>query len=159
MSTRTSMAEWLASSHPIPEQVWAEWKTDGVAVIPLGPQYGAVRIPEAIVHAAVESTGPDDVAIVLAQHLDGPVIHDARGRNYYALTRSDADIDWGPAVAGVEQLAPRTHLGVPVGSRCENTPVTPIYWAVPGLRPGHCNASAVGVLIRRGAERLSEVPR
>ncbi|WP_405710140.1 hypothetical protein OG264_16165 [Streptomyces xanthophaeus] len=156
---RTSMAEWLASSHPEPDQVWAEWRDRGVAVIPLGPQYGAVRIPEAVVYAAAESSDPDDVGVVLAQALDGPVIHDARGRNFYMLVRSDTLVDWGRTVAGVEQLGPRTHLGVPASNRCENSPHTPVYWAVPGLRPGHCDPNAVGLLIRRGAELLSEAAR
>lgn len=154
---RTSMAEWLASSHPNPEQAWAEWQDRGIAVIPVGHLFGAVRIPEAVVYAAVESTDSDDVGVTLAQHLNGPVIHDARGRNYYVLVRPEARVNWGPAILGVEHLATHTHLGVPAMDRCEHTERTPIYWACPGIRPGHCDADATGILIRAGGQRLTEV--
>lgn len=158
MNTRTSMTEWLADSHPDPKQAYAEWESRGVAVIPVGVRFGAVRIPEAVVHAAVGSTDADEVGVALAEGLDGPVIHDARGRNFYALVRPEACMDWGSSFPGVERLAPQTHLGVPAIERCENTPKTPIYWAVPGIRPGHCDANATGLLIRAGAERLTEAP-
>lgn len=156
MAARTSMGMWLASSHRTPEQPWHEWAADGVAVLPTGSAFDAVRIPAVIVHAAVESADADTVGIALAERLDGPVIHDARGRNYYALVRPRVRIDLEPTSPGVELLPAQTHLGVPAVERCENTPVTPIYWAVPGNRPGHCDAAAVALLVRVGAARLAD---
>jgi len=151
-----TMAEWLASSHPEPKRVWTEWTDHGVAVIPTGHQFTAVRMPEALVHAATESDDPDEVAFVLATHLDGPVIHDGRGRNYYALVRPEGADGWDVTSPGVEFLAPRTHLGVPAQTRCEYTPATPIYWAVPGTAPSYCDAGSVAILAHVGAARLSE---
>ncbi|MGW2582140.1 hypothetical protein ACWCYZ_12510 [Streptomyces virginiae] len=156
MGGRTSMGMWLASSHPSPEQPWHEWAKRGVAVIPTGAAFDAVRIPEGIVHAAVESTDADTVGVALAERLDGPVIHDARGRNYYVLIRPGVCLDLGLASPGVELLPARTHLGVPATELCEHSPETPIYWAVPGIRPGHCDANAAGLLVRYGARRLAE---
>ncbi|MCX4526431.1 MULTISPECIES: hypothetical protein [unclassified Streptomyces] len=150
------MTDWLAGGHPDPGQAYAEWAERGVAVIPVGATFGAVRLPEAVVHAAVGSTDRDDVGFALADRLDGPVIHDGRGRNYYALIRPDAHINWRTAATGVERLAPRTHLGVPAMSRCEYAPHTPIYWAVPGVRPGHCDPASIALLVRVGVARLEE---
>ncbi|RST03105.1 hypothetical protein EF910_21190 [Streptomyces sp. WAC07149] len=150
------MADWLAASHPNPRQAWTEWTDHGVAVIPVGQTFGAVRIPEAVVHAAVESTDPDDIAFALAERLDGPVIHDGRGRNFYPLLRPEDRLDWRTSARGVECLAPRTHLGVPAVNRCEYTRETPIYWSVPGTEPSHCASASVALLIRVGAARLDE---
>lgn len=156
MVARTSMGMWLASSHRTPEQPWHEWAAHGVAVLPTGTAFDAVRIPEAVVHAAVESTAADTVGVALAERLDGPVIHDARGRNYYVLTRPGACLDLGPAADGAELLPAGSHLGVPAIDRCEYTPESPIYWAVPGIRPSHCDSNATGLLVRAGSCRLSD---
>lgn len=156
MATRTSMGMWLASSHPTPEKPWREWGESGIAVLPTGAAFDAVRIPEDVVHAAVESTDLDTVGVALAERLDGPVIHDARGRNYYVLVQPGARVDLEPAVDGVEHLPARTHLGVPSIELCEHTRETPIYWAVPGIRPGHCDANALGLIVRAGIRRLAE---
>ncbi|MFE3992049.1 hypothetical protein ACFXPW_10260 [Streptomyces goshikiensis] len=152
----TSLAEWLAASHPNPKDVWAEWVGRGVAVLPLGTLFGAVRIPEAVVHAAVESAEPKRVNAVLADRLEGPVIHDGRGRAYYPLVRTEARLDWGTSVPGVELLAPATLLGVPALNLRRYTPAAPIYWAVAGYSPRHCESSAVALLVRVGAARLEE---
>lgn len=157
MNSRTTMAEWLAASHPDPRQVWAEWTENGIAVIPVGQTFGAVRIPDAVVHAAVESTHPDDIAFALSERLDGPVIHDGRGRNFYPLLRPEDRLDWHTKAPGVEHLTPRTHLGVPAMHRCEYTSETPIYWSVPGTEPSHCHSASVVLLIRVGTARLDEI--
>ncbi|MFE3786875.1 hypothetical protein [Streptomyces goshikiensis] len=152
----TSLAEWLADSHPNPPEAWAEWATRGVAVVPLGTLFSAVRIPEAIAHAALESTDPKRVNKILAARLEGPIIHDGRGRTYYPLVRAEARLDWDTAAPGVEHLAPATLLGVPAVALREYTPATPIYWAVAGYSPRHCESAAVALLVRVGSARLEE---
>ncbi|MFJ6935676.1 hypothetical protein [Streptomyces sp. NPDC101132] len=156
MSRRTAVAEWLAQSHDNPQQAHTEWAQRGIAVLPTGGRFGAVRIPEALVQAAVESTDNDHVGYVLAEQLNGPVIHDGRGRNYYALLRPEDRLAWATTAPGVEYLPPRTHLGVPAAGLCQYTAATPIYWAVPVIRPSYCDLAALAMLVHVGAARLAE---
>ncbi|MEV0416487.1 hypothetical protein AB0I68_38590 [Streptomyces sp. NPDC050448] len=125
-------------------------------MILVGTFFGAIRVPEAIVHAAVESTDAEEIDFVLSDRLDGPVIHDGRGRNYYMLINPEARLDWGTSAPGVEFLPPGTYLGVPAVNLFHYTPQTPVYWTVPGVTPGHCDSAAVALLIRVGAARLAE---
>ncbi|MFI8104321.1 hypothetical protein [Streptomyces sp. NPDC086023] len=113
------------------------------------------RLPENLVHAATESADHDHVGYLLTTRLDGPVIHDGRGRNYYALIRPEDRVAWHSTAVGVECLPPHTHLGVPATVRCEYTPQTPIYWAVPVVRPSFCDPASIGLLVRVGAARVS----
>ncbi|MFD4924199.1 MULTISPECIES: hypothetical protein [Streptomyces] len=156
MSSRTTLAEWLACSDPDPRQVWKDWMFHGVAVLPVGTLFGAVRIPEAIVHAALESTDREYIHPILADRLDGPVIHDGHGHNYYALIGPEAHLDWGTSAPGVKRLAPATQLGVPATNLHKYTARTPIYWAVSGAEPRHCAPGSVALLVRIGAARLEE---
>ncbi|MFI8104692.1 hypothetical protein [Streptomyces sp. NPDC086023] len=156
MSRRTTVPNWLAQSHDNPQQAHDEWRERGIAVLPTGGVFGAVRLPEGLVQAAVESTDNDHVGFVLAEQLDGPVIHDARGRNYYALLRPEDRLAWDTTSPGVEYLPPRTHLGVPAAGLCQYTAATPIYWAVPVIRPSYCDLGALALLVRVGAARLAE---
>lgn len=156
MRRRTALADWLAGSQPDPEQVHTEWAKHDVAVLLLGIFFSAVRVPDAIVHAAVESENSEEIEFVLSDRLDGPVIHDGRGRNYYMLISSEARLDWGTSAPGVECLPAGTFLGVPAVDVVHYTPRTPVYWAVPGVTPGHCDSAAVALLVRVGAARLAE---
>ncbi|MFI8104293.1 hypothetical protein [Streptomyces sp. NPDC086023] len=156
MSRRTAVSDWLAQSHDQPRQAHAEWAERGIAVLPTGGVFGAVRIPESLVRAAVESADNDHVGYVLADRLNGPVIHDGRGRNYYALLRPEDRLAWDTTAPGVEYLPPRTHLGVPAAGLCEYTTVTPVYWAVPVIRPSYCDLASLALLVRIGAARLAE---
>jgi len=150
------IAQWLARAHPVPEQARAEWATQGVALLPLGKLFCAVRLPGDLVSAAVSSAAADQVADALAKLLQGPVIHDHRstGATYYAL------INWG---AGVIQqmdqnddapcLSTGTYLGVPRIDRRE-PPGT--YWVVPPRYDGDlCRPGAVRSLIAKGRRTLA----
>ncbi|MEV0443224.1 hypothetical protein AB0I84_06890 [Streptomyces spectabilis] len=101
---------WLAEADPNPGKVWAEWEKHGVALLPLGRRFDAVRVPAERVHDVVVSDETETVAKVLRAWLDGPVIRDFRSSlgPYYVLIAPDADWD-GPA----ERLTTGTYLGVP----------------------------------------------
>ncbi|MFD5700632.1 hypothetical protein [Streptomyces lasiicapitis] len=101
---------WLARTHPLPQQAHAEWAFRGVALLPLGRRFDAIRVPTERVHAAVGSSDPDVVAATLAEWLDGPVIRDTRHSNgaYYVLVRPGAQWD-----GAEEYLGKDTYLGVP----------------------------------------------
>lgn len=91
-----AISEWLTRTHPAPEQAQKEWATQGVALLPLGERFAAVRMASDIVHAAVRSGNPDQVALALSELLRGAVICDRRvaGGTYYALIEGHAGLVW-----------------------------------------------------------------
>lgn len=148
--------KWLASSNPEPRQAQAEWQDHGLALLRLG-RFEVVRIPDAIVHAATESSqnGVADLAVTWA--LEGAVIHDSRGRTYYALVSPGTSDRWRVR-AGVECLGPGTHLGVPDTTLVQATPHRPIYWAaLPAAGAYFCRTAVIQLLVRVGAARIVEV--
>lgn len=136
---------WLAQAHPVPRQAHAEWDNDGVALLPLGPHFSAVRIPASRIHAAVSSTDLKVITEVLAEWLDGPVIHGAHGTSgaYHALVPNEADLDWDIPYAPL--LGPGTYLGVP---RLDRQRPPGVHWVVRPRYEGHlCASSYVRALL------------
>ncbi|MEU2713352.1 hypothetical protein [Streptomyces sp. NPDC007205] len=109
-----AVAEWLARAHPTPERARVEWATQGVALLPLGVRFAAVRMPGDVVHAAVGSRDPDQVAPALGESLGGSIIYDRRalGESYYALIQAHAGLVWAYGDI-VTCLGEGTYLGVP----------------------------------------------
>ncbi|MFI1535595.1 hypothetical protein [Streptomyces anandii] len=146
--------EWLSRSHRDPEQAKAEWRADGVAVLEMGRRLAAIRIPGALVHAALQTDTPADVAEQLADRLGGPVIYDVRQSmrsNYYALIHAHTGLAWD-----LEHLAAclgeGVYLGVPAPHRTE--PPGP-YWIVPPRFDGNvCRPNAIRALVNEGARML-----
>ena len=68
---------WLARAHDHPERARTEWSRHGVALLPLGRRFSAVRLPGKLVVAAVGTTDAKAIAEELEFRLDGPVIHDS----------------------------------------------------------------------------------
>ncbi|MFC0847790.1 DUF6415 family natural product biosynthesis protein [Streptomyces noboritoensis] len=140
--TRSAVSDWLASAHPTPAAAHREWHTAGIALIPTGRVFDALRLPAAIVHRAVGSALPE---LVRARLGDGAVIHDAYepGRWYYALVRPGARHD-------AYRLDEGTWLGIPETGR---TTRPGAYWIRPPRHPeDFCPADAIAQLIRRGGE-------
>ncbi|WP_369169651.1 hypothetical protein AB5J49_17995 [Streptomyces sp. R28] len=148
------ITEWLAGAHPVPEQARAEWSSQGVALLPLGRRFAAVRLDGYLVHAALGSDDPGTVTEALTERLRGPVIHDHRtsGPTYYALVQWHAGLAWdygetAPCLQG------DTYLGVPRIDRRE-PPGT--YWVVlPRYDGDLCRPQAVRELIDAGREQLA----
>ncbi|WP_229909733.1 hypothetical protein [Streptomyces flavofungini] len=107
---RGAIADWLARAHPVPRQAVSEWSNHGVALLPLGRRFDAIRVPSERVHAAVGSDVPETVAAALAEWLHGPVIRDLRSgpSPYYVLVAPDSR--WQ---GDEERLGTGSHLGVP----------------------------------------------
>ncbi|MET8749552.1 hypothetical protein ABZW32_05635 [Streptomyces sp. NPDC004667] len=146
---------WLAGSNPQPQQAEAEWQEHGLALLRLG-RFEAVRIPDDIVHAATESSVSGVADLAVAWALEGAVIHDARGRNHYALVEPGTSERWRIR-AGVECLGPGTHLGVPDTTLVRATPHRPIHWAaLPPSGAYFCRTAAIRLLVRVGAARIAE---
>ncbi|WJV51820.1 hypothetical protein [Streptomyces flavofungini] len=137
-----AIADWFAHAHPVARQAVSEWADHGVALLPLGERFDAIRVPGRLVHAALGSDQADVVDQALADWLYGPVICDTRTGSgcYYVLVAPDAA--WrGPA----DRLRSGTYLAVPrIGKRV--SPVT--YWAVPPSRRGHlCDPAHLTALL------------
>ncbi|MFJ6571943.1 hypothetical protein ACIQNU_31525 [Streptomyces sp. NPDC091292] len=153
-----AITEWLARAHPTPSAAYTQWQVQGVAMLPLGRDFAAVRLPARLIHAAI---GVDDrtdrlpgLRASITSMIGGPVIHDGNtvGVAYYAL------IPWHAGLIWEEQhtapcVAVGTYLGVPRVDRLG--PPGP-YWVVPPSYDGHlCAPASVRALIGLGRERLS----
>lgn len=150
-----AIAEWLARAQEAPAHAWSEWSTTGVALLPLGRRFVTVRLPEALVYAAVETADLKEVAERLEQRLQGPVIYDDRtmGGTYYGLVEPRERPVW--THQDVAPLLGRgTFLGVPKLTRRE-APGT--HWAVPPRFIGDlCSPESVAALVAHGRERLAK---
>lgn len=133
---------WLAGADPHPATVHAAWAERGLALLPLGPRFDAVRVPAARIHAAVHSDDPPTVAAFLRDWLAGPVIRDTRGAPgpYYVLIAPDA-----PWHGTEERLSTHTFLGVP---RLGHPVSTLTRWVVQPTAPGDlCDPAHLGALL------------
>ncbi|MCF3124772.1 hypothetical protein IPZ68_34470 [Streptomyces arenae] len=153
--TEEAIADWFARTLQAPEQARREWADTGVALLPLGLRFDAVRLPDRLVHAALRSAVPDEIAARLGRLLRGPVIYDGRtmGGTYYALIRPIERSRWRH-----QDIAPRlgadTHMGVP---RLIRTEPPGTYWVVlPRFEGDLCELSAVESLVTAGHAALSE---
>lgn len=125
-----AVREWLQAGLPEPEMAAQAWSSrGGVALLPLGMRFAAVRIPERLVYAAAGSTEPVVVSEYLAQLLDdGPVICDPQHGRYYALVPGSTYVRWHHPEA--DCLGRPWFLGVPRVDTVEPD-AWASYWAVP----------------------------
>lgn len=152
-ATERAIGAWLAWEHPVPEQVWTEWTSHGVALLPLGKRFAAVRMTMDVVHAAVGSDSSAQVATHLGQLLCGPVVYDRRvaGATYYALIQWSADLVWAH-----DEVAPCLARGIYMGvPRVDRRTPPGTYWVVAPRYVGNlCTAQAVATLVETGRQRL-----
>ncbi|MFG2721032.1 hypothetical protein ACGFW5_22450 [Streptomyces sp. NPDC048416] len=153
MTTRATeheaVSDWLAGSLHRPADAHTQWADRRLAVLALGRRFCAVRLADELVHAV--GAGPSTASMTL-HTLGGPVIHDPRGRRFYALV---------PAAPPGPDLGPyAAHLGLPhfVGvPRVRDTEPHGLatYWVVPLRTPGHlCDPARVADLIAAGTTAL-----
>ncbi|GHC60753.1 hypothetical protein GCM10010349_30260 [Streptomyces flavofungini] len=142
---RAAIRTWLARAHPSPRRAEADWADHGVALLPLGQLFDALRVPAFHIHAAVGSDNRKTVGEALNDWLHGPVIRDTRTGSglYYVL------IPPGAAWEGeADRLGAGAYLGVPrVGTQV--SPVT--FWAVQPERRGQlCDPAHLAALLSTG---------
>lgn len=163
---RTAVRQWLLSSlgdHGR-DRARLEWQEESVTLLPLGTLFSAVRIPDQVVHTVARVHDPRMVAEWLTAALDdGPVIHDPRGRRYYALVPAGMPQRWHKAAddwrrLGAEFLGRDAYLGVPPVDVTELDAGTyASYWAVPMPSLGVlCDPTAVAQLMAAAARRLEQ---
>lgn len=164
---RLATEHWLLSTYPAPEhdRIREEWRRHGVAVLPLGTLFSAVRLPARLVLALVGGKAPSaEVDAFLGEVLDGPVICDPRGR-YYVLVPASMPATWHQAAddwraLDVDCLGRGTYLGVPAVDTTEFDPRSNVsYWSVPMSSAAVlCAPLAVARLIAAGRHHLTEEP-
>ncbi|MFH8991700.1 hypothetical protein [Streptomyces sp. NPDC017940] len=143
---RGAVTDWFAGAHPVPRQAHAEWADCGVALLPLGGRFDALRVAGRLVHSAVVSARPEAVGAALTDWLHGPVIRDGRtgSGQYYVLVAPDAE--WQGTA---DRLGTGTYLAVPrIGKQV--SPVTS--WAVQPQRRGRlCDPAHLAALLAMAA--------
>lgn len=136
------ISTWLAEADAHPDTVHEAWAERGVALLPLGRRFDAVRVPAARIHAAVQSSEAHTVAAFLGDWLAGPVIRDIRSGHgpYYVLISPDSA--WNGAE---ERLSTDTFLGVP---RLGHPVSMLTRWVVPPTVPGDlCEPAHLSALL------------
>jgi hypothetical protein len=132
-----------------------DWRERGAAWLRPGVLFGAVMVPEGLVHAALGLDGPVECAGPLAVGLGGgPVFYSRRGFGrvgaYTALVPAAAGMSW--RLAGSVAAASRALLLVPapdvIGPRDEGP-----WWVVPPDRSGLlCPPDWLAALVALGCE-------
>ncbi|MEU3256093.1 hypothetical protein [Streptomyces sp. NPDC006997] len=144
---RLAVEQWLLStlSESGRAQARTEWKTLGAALLPLGTQFSAVRIPGRLVAVVagvdVPRDDPHAIDAFLAEAFQGgPVICDPyNGYRYYVLVPASVPQTWAEAAEDwrsmdTEVLGRGWRMGVPrvdaVGYP-EDGALLSSYWSVP----------------------------
>jgi len=162
-----AIVSWLAGGHPNGDQAREEWEARGIALMPLGRAYSAVRLPARLVHALAGTVDRHESDAFIAQALRGPVIADRAGVRYYALVAPRVPPNYGPHVGarwaelGVEILGAGTHMGVPRHGITFD-PEVPLrsYWVVPMRSAGQlCDPVLVVQLIAAARDAMTEGDR
>ncbi|MGY0068664.1 hypothetical protein ACWZEH_18055 [Streptomyces sp. QTS137] len=161
---RLALEHWLLSRHSAPSRTRVEWQEQGIALLPLGTLFSAVRIPGCLVQAVTASADPKEADAFLDDALGGgPVICDPNGPRYYALVPAGVPATWRDAAEDwrahdVACLGRGTYLGVPrldVVDVPEHRTVS--YWSVPMVSTASlCSPLSVARLIAAGVHQLAE---
>ncbi|MCI3277668.1 hypothetical protein [Streptomyces cylindrosporus] len=144
--------QWLARVHGSAREANTEWRTQGVAMLPMGDRLCAIKLRGELVHAACNTDDPAQVATILAERLDGAVIGDDRvGATYYPLINNHAGLVWdldndAPCLGdGVYLGVPDLHRVAPPGA----------HWVVrPRYEGDLCRPQFVRDLVAAGTQRL-----
>ena len=164
---RLAATHWLLSTLPAAGRDHAsrEWEDTGVALLPLGTLFSAVRIPGRLLRALTGPLSLPETDTVLAEALrGGPVICDPHRPSYYALvpasmprTWKDAATEWDEVDVAV--LGRDTVLGVPRLDATEPDPTLSSYWSVPMDSPAAlCAPMDVARLIATGWRHVAPEP-
>ncbi len=150
-----AVAAWLAGAHPKPKRVLRHWEAGADELLPLGGRFAAVRIPGAILHAAVGSDDDQALTVVARDTLRGPVIAGtyARRRTYWALVPWRAHVYWPSYLTDTPYLGSGSYLTVPPPT-CIKEPIP--YWVTPPrYRYDLCSREHVFNVIIRGCSAMS----
>ncbi|WP_328951330.1 hypothetical protein OG778_30260 [Streptomyces sp. NBC_00184] len=144
---------WLLSASSDMRQSRADWRNKGAAWLQPGMLFGAVVVPEGLVHDALGLDGPDGCARPLAEHLEGgPLFYSPGGfgqqGSYTALVSASIAMSWRTRGSlghhyRAAILIPSPHVTEPDGDRP--------WWVVPLDGPGVlCRATPLSALVMAG---------
>ncbi|MFF9177877.1 hypothetical protein [Streptomyces sp. NPDC014793] len=163
---RLAVADWLLSalSESSRRRAIEEWERHGLAVLPLGTLFSAVRLPGSLVLAVCGESMPSEEADqFLDEALDGgPVICDPRGHRYYALVPASMPRTWHQAAEEwrtreVDCLGRWVYLGVPRPDVDQPDAASASYWSVPLASAATlCRPLTVARLIAAGWQALGK---
>ncbi|MYR57488.1 hypothetical protein GTY54_15035 [Streptomyces sp. SID625] len=164
---RSATEHWLLSTRTDARRARREWDEQGIALLPLGTLFSAVRIPAALVQTLAGSSMLSEIDAFLGEALHGdPVICDPRWGTYYALVPASMPVTWRPATDGwrsrdVECLGRGAYLGVPrLTATTFRSYAAGTYWSVPMASPAElCASLTVARLIAAGVHRLAGAER
>ncbi|KOU37662.1 hypothetical protein ADK54_31520 [Streptomyces sp. WM6378] len=142
----------MADSLNRPGDARRQWTDGRLAVLALGRRFSAVRLADELVYAMAAGAEPATASTVL-QSLRGPVIHDPRGRRFYALVPSSPP---GPSLGRYATYLGLGHyIGVPRIGDNEPDGTRASYWAVPPTGPGAlCDPIRLSTMIETGSATL-----
>ncbi|WP_436985069.1 hypothetical protein [Streptomyces sp. enrichment culture] len=164
---RSAIAQWLLTALPASSRDHArlDWEQHGVALLPLGTLFSAVRIPGRLLTTLTGSNESSVLDDLLSHALGGgPVICDPRFFRHYALVPPSMPRTWREAVddwrvLDVDCLGRGSHLGVPRVDTEERTRAPAPYWAVPmDSAAALCRPLAVARLIAAGRHCMAAEP-
>jgi hypothetical protein len=115
MSAQT-VGEWLASADPDRDHAHRWWEARGIALMPVGRRWDVVKTSDAVPLA-----------------VDGPAIHDPRGRVIYYLVPPGTAAGW-EALPGTEALGDTAYLTIP---GLDRTAPPGTYWLRAPQHAGH----------------------
>lgn len=137
--------DWLAAAHEQPAAAQRAWLEGSRALLRAGIAWDAVKIRASIVHRLADSSDPERVRRILAEHgAAGPTIVDPR-RSYYLLVPAGTATAW--RTYGAECLGEACYLSVPAPSRL-GPPETHWLTAPDGTGRDLCDPAAVADLVR-----------
>ncbi|MEU1372967.1 hypothetical protein ABZ442_04795 [Streptomyces triculaminicus] len=138
-------AAWLVSRDDNPGPAWAEWKAGRPALLQLGRQFDAIRLPATATQEATDTAGRESLEWALRDHgINSAVIVDSTRRWLYALVPPGTATH---STDGLEVLSRDTCLGVPPPHYSDG-PGT--YWlmAPPDSDDMLCDPAAIRALLK-----------
>ena len=156
-----AVTHWLLGAAKDRDQVRAQWEElGGIALLPCGGLFSAVRVPANLVWAAAGAQDLENVDVYLTNWFDGgAVFMDLHALLYYFLVPSSTAWRWPEReFPGVSCLGRNTYLGVPAVQLTQ--PKGSAYWCLPMDSAGDlCYVDEVEQLIKAGrANRTTQSP-
>ncbi|MFI6639488.1 hypothetical protein [Streptomyces sp. NPDC050504] len=150
-----AVAAWLASTAPAPDTAYEDWSASlgGVAFLPLGVHFDAVRIPIRLVRAVAGSEDDREIALALEELLSGGPVLSNGYRWYHALVPVGTKAAWTRTDAECVGEGTWLYVPHPAWTSCG------IYWAVPPRRIGAACAARDVVRLLERARRAVGVER
>ncbi|MET8677359.1 hypothetical protein ABZW18_07170 [Streptomyces sp. NPDC004647] len=145
----SAAARRLAGSEDQARQVEAEWWERGIALLPVGPAWDAVKLPDSLVRRVAAGDHPEPVRAVLAEFgVTGPVFLERD--TYYVLVPPGTAARWDAGAECITTTESKSHyMGIPSPAQDD---ATWSHWVIRPDADALCSPAAVRALIQAHAE-------